>query len=237
MYQSRGRVAILASGEGTTAEAFMLAGLKDQRLPEVSLIISNNEHAGIFKRVEHLCQAYGVSIETRHIGSTNYPRTTEVLAPGDQTRAEESALLKTLLSADVDVVLLLGYMKKVGPRLVHAFGWRQNYTSSYQARMLNTHPGLLPETKGLYGLHVQEYALAQHAPYAGQTLHIVSENYDEGPVIAAHKIVVEVGDTPESLFERVKRLEKTHIVADVAHFISQRRQFIKKTKGEIKQHV
>jgi phosphoribosylglycinamide formyltransferase-1 len=224
------RVAILASGEGTTAEAFIKAGAEGLITAQVGLIISNNEGAGIFKRADILNKKYGLKIECLHISKKNYPPNGEALKPGDQTKAEEQAILKVLRAGNFDLVALMGYVKKVGVNLVEQFGWRSSYRSPYQAMMVNTHPGLLPATKGMYGVHVQEFVINSKNKYAGQTLHIVAEDYDEGPVIAEHKVGVFKNDTPYSLFDRVKEAEKKYLPSDIDNFIKARQEYLSKEK-------
>ena len=119
----------------------------------------------------------------------------------------------------------MGYMKRIGPALIEAFGWHQDYTSMFQAKMLNTHPGLLPDTKGFYGLNIQKYVLENHLPFGGQSLHIVSEEYDEGPIVAEHKVPVELDDSPDSLFQRVQEVEKKYLPFDIEDFIKARLAF------------
>jgi phosphoribosylglycinamide formyltransferase 1 len=223
------RIAILASGEGTTAEAFIEAGAKGLINAQVSLIICNNQDAGIFNKISDLNKKYGLDIKTLHVSKKNYPAAaSEKLNPGQQTAAEENAILEALKQGNFDLIVLMGYMKKIGPRLVAEFGWRASYKSPYQAVMLNTHPGLLPATKGLYGIYVQEYVLKNKLPYGGQTLHVVAEDYDEGPVIAEHKVTVHKGDTPESLFDSVKAIEKKFLPKDIDNFIKNRREYLAK---------
>jgi phosphoribosylglycinamide formyltransferase-1 len=222
------RVAILASGEGTTAEAFIKAGAAGQIRARAELVICNNEDAGIFKRVEKLNKQYGFNIECKHISKKNNPAKRESLAPGEQTQAEEKAILDVLKDGQFNLIALMGYMKKMGPRLVKEFGWRSSYKSPYQAMMLNTHPGLLPATKGLYGIYVQEHVILNKFKFAGQTLHVVAEDYDEGPVIAEHKVEVLASDTPASLFDRVKETEKKFLPKDIDKFIKNRQQYAQK---------
>jgi phosphoribosylglycinamide formyltransferase-1 len=228
----RPKVAILASGEGTTAEAFIIESAENRIKPEVVLIISNNKDAGIFKRVDNLNKKYNLSIKTTYIGKNNYPANGENLNPGDQTKAEEEAILKALEKEDCDLIALMGYMKRIGPKLVHRFGWRSEYKSPYSAIMVNTHPGLLPETKGLYGIYVQKHVLDNKLPYGGQTLHIVAKDYDEGPVISEHKVEVKKGDTPDELFNRVKLAEKKYLPKDIANFIENRRKYTKEVENK-----
>jgi phosphoribosylglycinamide formyltransferase-1 len=219
------RVAVLASGEGTTAEAFIKAGAEGLIAAQVGLVISNNEDAGIFKRVDNLNKKHGLSIKCLHISKKNYPPERELLGLGEQTKAEEQAILDTLKAGNFDLIALMGYMKKIGVNLVNEFGWRSSLTSPYQAMMVNTHPGLLPATKGMHGIHVQEFVINSKIRFAGQTLHIVAEGYDEGPVVAQHKVKVRETDTPESLFDRVKKAEKKYLPSDIDSFIRARQEY------------
>src|SRR3989344_3941486 len=167
------RVAILASGGGTAAEAFIRARANSKIDSEVGLVICNNADAGIFDRITALNKQYGLGIQTAHVNGVTHPaKIDETVAPGAQTKAEEMAILELLTSGNYDLIVLMGYMKRVGPQLVHKFGWRTKYTSPYQAMFLNTHPGLLPETKGSYGLPAQQLTLDKNMPYGGQTLHV-----------------------------------------------------------------
>jgi len=169
------RIAILASGGGTTAEAFIRADQRHEINVDVGLVIVSRKEAGIFQRIADLNKEFGLNIQTVLINHNTHPAAHgENVAAGCQTAAEEAAILATLLGGSYDLVALMGYMKKVGPALIEAFGWLPIYKSAFQARMLNTHPGLLPDTKGFYGEHIQQYVLDHHLPYGGQTLHVVS---------------------------------------------------------------
>jgi phosphoribosylglycinamide formyltransferase-1 len=218
-------IAVLASGEGTTAEAFIKAGLAGQIKTQVGLVITNKETAGILKRIEMFNQQ-GLNIKTAYVNSQTHPDKGQV-APGRQTTAEQLAIIRAVEEAGADLVVLMGYMKMIGLKLIERFGWRPGYKSPYQAMMLNTHPGLLPDTKGLIGLHVQEFVLKNKWPYAGQTLHVVSEKYDEGPIIAEHKVRVAAGDTPENLFDKVREIEKKFLPTDIEKFIIARQDYLK----------
>lgn len=223
------RIAILASGEGTTAEAFVRAGAQRKIDAQIGLVICNNAKAGIFDRITKLNQQYGLDIRSTHINGTTHPALTdEAVNPGAQTAAEEQAILELLQAGNYDLIVLMGYMKRVGPKLVHVFGWRAEYTSPYQAMMLNTHPGLLPETKGSYGLPAQQLSLEKKMPFGGQTFHVVAEDYDDGPIIAEHKVAVKPGDTAETLFARVQAIEKETLPGDVDEFVKCRQRYLEK---------
>lgn len=197
------RVAVLASGEGTTAEAVAKVWAAKTDAPRIELIITNNPTAGILRRLS--------DVESAVIEAS-----------------DEQAILDKLEAGNFDLIWLAGYMKKIGPKLVRRFGCRGEYKSPYQAMMLNTHPGLLPATKGLIGIHVQEFLLEHIGQKAGHTLHVVSEEYDEGPTIAEHKVPIEPGDTAETLFEHVKASERKHLPDDLADFIEKRKRYLGK---------
>lgn len=213
------RIAILASGGGTTAEAFIKSIVAGEVKGKVVLVIFNNQNAGVVGRIKKLNQEYGLNIKTVHIGKNNYPaKPSEKYEFGRQTAAEEKAILKELNEAKIDLVLLLGYMKLVGKSIVDKYGWKESYTSVYQGRMINTHPGLLPATKGLFGIHVQERVL-ENKTNAGNCLFVVDSEYDDGPVVAEHQVEVLPDDNAESLFERVKASEKKYLASDINKFI------------------
>lgn len=221
------RIAILASGSGTTAEAFIESTVKGEVNGEVALVIFNNEDAGVVERVNRLNKKHGLKIKTIHIGKKNFPPGSgEEDEFGKQTAAEEKAILEELDKAGIDLVLLLGYMKLVGKSIVDKYGWKENYGSIYQGRMINTHPGLLPATKGLYGIHVQE-RVVENKTHGGHCLFVVDYEYDDGPVIAEHQVEVLPDDTPETLFERVKESERTNLAADINKFIKDQYEYRK----------
>jgi phosphoribosylglycinamide formyltransferase-1 len=228
----RPRIAVLASGGGTTAEAFIRAGESGHINVDVGLVICSRRDAGIFERIEKLNAEFGLHIDCILINHKTHPAAhTEHVGRGSQTAGEELAILTALLAGNFDLVALMGYMKRVGPNLVQAFGWLPEYTSIFQAKMVNTHPGLLPDTKAFYGENIQKYVLEHHLPYAGQTFHVVAAEYDDGPVIAEHKVPVEPNDTPETLFARVQAVEKQYLPGDIEEFINARMAYNQEHQG------
>lgn len=220
------RIAIFASGEGTTADAFIQECAAGHVQAEVVLLICNMPKAGIFARIERLNNEFGLNIAPVVINGKTHPaKPNEVVVPGCQTEAEQQAILDLLNQYHIDLIALMGFMKRVGPKIVARYGWHQTYASIYQAQMVNTHPGLLPETKGLYGVHVQEHVIAHNLPFGGQTLHVVAEEYDDGPTIAENKVAVIPDDTPDSLFDRVRTTEKAHIGSDINNFIIEQNRY------------
>jgi phosphoribosylglycinamide formyltransferase 1 len=219
------RIAILASGSGTTAEKVIRSSLAGEVGYEVGLVICSRADAGIFARIAGLNGELGARIPCLLINHHTHPtKSHETVEKGAMTAAEEQAIITVLELGNFDLIVLLGYMKRVGSNIVKQFGWRSSYSNPTEARMLNTHPGLLPDTKGTYGIHAQAHTLEHGRKEAGQTLHVVAEDYDDGPIVAEHKITVQSSDTAEMLFDRVQAAEKQYIAQDIDNFIKQRQK-------------
>jgi phosphoribosylglycinamide formyltransferase 1 len=183
------RIAALASHGGSILQA-VIDACRDRELPaRVVLVISNNSGAGA------LARARRAGIPTVHLSAATHPG----------ADALDEAMARTLLQAEVDVVLLAGYMKKLGPRVL----------SAYRGRILNTHPALLPKYggRGFYGRRVHEAVLASGDPETGASVHLVTEEYDAGPVIAQVRVPVRSGDRVEDIETRVKAAERDLLVA------------------------
>jgi len=114
------------------------------------------------------------------------------------------AILAELQRHEVDLVLLLGYMKLLGPKT----------TAAFRGRIINTHPALLPQYggKGMYGALVHEAVLAAGEPETGVTVHLVDDEYDHGEIVAQCRVRVAHDDTVESLSARVLKREHEFLV-------------------------
>ena len=186
------RLAILASHAGTILQAVMDACTDGGLDARVVLVISNNSASGAMTR------ARLAGIPTVHLSSATHP---------DPGRLD-AAMGDALSGAGADCVLLAGYMKKLGPKVLAA----------YRHRIVNTHPALLPKYggAGFYGRRVHEAVLASGDTETGATVHLVDEHYDAGPVLAQVRVPVRPGDDVEALEERVKVAERTLVVATLA---------------------
>lgn len=100
---------------------------------------------------------------------------------------------------ETDFVILAGYMKKIGPITLQAF----------PNKILNSHPALLPKFggKGMYGRNVHEAVIAAGEKKSGATVHLVTEEYDTGPIITQISIPISENETAEILEGRIKALE------------------------------
>lgn len=117
-----------------------------------------------------------------------------VLPPQD-----EEAMHAALDDAGVDWIVLAGYLKRVPDGVVRR----------YRNRILNIHPALLPAHggKGMYGERVHRAVLDAGEAVSGASVHLVDEEYDQGPVVAQEAVPVEPGDTPATLAARVLEVE------------------------------
>lgn len=123
----------------------------------------------------------------------------------DSDQASSDRLcLEALKTRNIDLVLLTGYLRKIGPEVLAA----------YDRRILNLHPSLLPKFsgKGMYGSRVHDAVLEAGETETGASVHIVDAEYDTGPVIAQKRVRVRHGDTAQQLAERVKAAEAALLI-------------------------
>lgn len=156
----------------------------DGRIPaSPSLLICNNPTAFAAARA----RTAGLTVEI--LNGKTHPN------PSDLDLAIEEALL----AHQIDLVILAGYMKRIGKHVL----------SSFSNRILNIHPSLLPKFggRGMYGIRVHQAVIQSGESETGATVHLVNERYDEGPILQQRSINVDSEDTPEALQQRTLVLE------------------------------
>ena len=111
----------------------------------------------------------------------------------------DEAILALLRDHGVNLVVLAGYVQKVGQQII----------STYSNRIINIHPALLPKYGGkrMYGLRVHQAVINSPDMESGATVHLVTAEYDEGRILAQYKVPRHARDTAETLAERVLRVE------------------------------
>jgi phosphoribosylglycinamide formyltransferase 1 len=183
---------VLASHEGTTLQSVMDAVASGRIAGRVAIVISNNSGSGA------LARARRAGIATLHLSSRTH---------GDPARLD-AAIRDALVAADVDVVCLLGYMKRLGPLTRAAF----------PRRILNTHPALLPKFggRGMYGDRVFEAVLQAGETESGVSVHLVDSGYDTGAVVRQCTVPVLPGDSVDDLKTRVRVREKELVIDTLA---------------------
>jgi len=179
-------IGFLASHGGSNMQAIIDA-CKAGRLSAVPVVvISNNGESRALER------ARNEAIPSYYLSGKTHP----------DPDGLDQAILDVLILHGVDVVALAGYMKKLGPKTL----------AHFRGRILNIHPALLPKHggKGMYGIRVHEAVITAGETESGVTVHLVTEEYDRGPILAQVRVPVMPGDTPETLAERV--LVQEHIL-------------------------
>lgn len=176
---SKKRVAILISGRGSNMVALIKAAKAQDYPAEIVVVVSNRPDASGLERAREAGIAT-VIVDHRPFG--------------EDRDAFERALDAKLQAYRIDLVCLAGFMRLLTPPFVRR--WR--------GRMLNIHPALLPQFKGL---HTHRRALAARVERHGATVHFVVPEMDSGPTVAQDSVPVLKGDTEESLAARVLEVE------------------------------
>jgi formyltetrahydrofolate-dependent phosphoribosylglycinamide formyltransferase len=176
------RIAVLASGRGSNLQAL------------IDHFSKLGEHAPA--RIEL------VASNRPGAPALDRARAAGTAAESFNSADDGAALIELLERHSIDLVVLAGYMKHIPAPVI----------ARWNNRMINVHPGLLPEFggAGMYGARVHTAVIERNAPATGVTVHLVDEEFDHGPIVAQWKIPVLPGESAESLAERV--LEVEHIV-------------------------
>lgn len=174
------KLGFLGSGRGSNFQAIYKNILNNKLKAEAVVVISNKK-----SKMLEIAEEFGlVSI---FLDPKSFPTKEEY----------DAELVKTLISHGVELVILAGYMKILTPVFINAF----------PNKILNIHPSLLPDFKGL---HPQQQALDAGVKVAGCTVHFVTQELDSGPIIIQETVPVLPSDDEDSLSERI--LEKEHII-------------------------
>jgi phosphoribosylglycinamide formyltransferase-1 len=174
------RLGVLGSGRGTNLSAIAQACATEQIPAAISLVLSDSADAGILQRASEL------GLTSRYLPPG--PFRTKLDEPA------EAAYAQALLQAQVDVVILAGFMRVLRSGLLGAF----------PRRVLNIHPSLLP---AFPGLQAWRQALVHGVKITGCTVHFVDQGVDTGPIVAQRAVPVLDDDTPESLHARIQEAE------------------------------
>ena len=191
VYNNKKSIAIFASGAGTNALR-IINFFRTSSSIQVSLIICNNPTADVL----NIAKAEKIS---------------SILIEKEQF-LRGNAYLNVLIEADIDFIVLAGFLWKVPSIIIYAF----------RNKIINIHPALLPKFggKGMYGLKVHEAVLAAGEIETGITIHYVDEHYDNGDVIFQAKCPVLPTDSPQSLAKRVHDLEYEHFAKVIEQTIN-----------------
>lgn len=182
---------VFASGNGSTLQAIIDSIQRHELEAQISLVVSDNPNAYALER------AKANHIDTYIIQNKNFTQ-------------RDLELSNILSKYPIDLIVLAGYLKLIGPNLL------EKYT------LINTHPSLLPKYggKGMHGMHVHEAVIAAQEKYSGATIHFVNQEYDKGNIISQTKVEVLPTDTAETLSKRVQAAEKIQLIQVLNDFVN-----------------
>ena len=191
------KVAVLVSGGGTNLQAIIDAKAKGIiKNAEISLVISNKASAFALERAKK------AGIEAKCIAPSMF----------DTRELFNKALIKALDEAEIDLVVLAGFLVIIPEEMV----------AKYRNRIINIHPSLIPSFcgTGYYGLKVHEKALERGVKLTGATVHFVDEGTDSGPIILQKAVEVKDDDTAESLQLRVMEEAEWKILPEAIELVA-----------------
>ena len=187
---TKAKIAVLISGSGTNMAALLYAAKHPDCPYEIVLVASNNPDAAGLS----LAKAEGIpTFAHPHKGLTR--------------EAHDAIMHDAIIAAKADYVALAGYMRILSPEFV----------GKWTGRMLNIHPSLLPLYKGL---HTHQRALEAGDSHGGCSVHLVTAELDDGPILGATPVAVMPGDTPETLAARVLIAEHQLYSRVLADYVS-----------------
>jgi phosphoribosylglycinamide formyltransferase-1 len=189
-------LAFFASHRGSNMQAVFDACKNGDLRARPCVVISNNSQA------EALQRAKREGVPYYHLSTKTHP-TPEAL---------DEAILQTLQGHQADLIILVGYLRKLGAKAL----------AQYKGRVINMHPALLPKYggQGMYGLHVHEAILAAGETETGITIHVADAEYDQGEIIAQCRVPVREQDTAETLAERVLAREHEFLVSTLKQIVA-----------------
>ena len=191
------KAAVLVSGGGTNLQAIIDAKASGLiRNAEISLVISNNPSAYALTRAKN------AGIKASCISPSEF----------DSREAFNKTLTDALIEAEIDLVVLAGFLVIIPYEMVEKF----------RNRIINVHPSLVPSFcgTGCYGLKVHEKALSRGVKITGATVHFVDEGTDTGPIILQKAVEVKDGDTAEILQKRVMEEAEWKILPEAIELVA-----------------
>ncbi|WP_440999587.1 phosphoribosylglycinamide formyltransferase [Fodinibius sp. SL11] len=176
-------IVVFASGSGTNFQAIIDAVESGQINGRITGLITNK------KEIQAIDRAQKHNIAHKYLTPSNFSSHSNYV----------TTLLNQLEEWDTQLIALAGYMIKVPPQIIE----------TYKNRIVNIHPSLLPKYggKGFYGMNVHRAVINNEEPESGCTVHLVTEEYDQGPILGQRKVPVKPSDDPETLAQRILKEE------------------------------
>lgn len=189
------KIAVMISGTGTNLQALIDKIHNKNTGGSIELVISNNKNA------YGLVRARNSGIRTAVINKNQY----------DSALRYEEALINALEKAEINLIVLAGYLAFVPDKILEI----------YENRIISIHPSLIPAFcgEGFYGEKVHQEAINRGVKISGATVHFVNKIVDGGPIIIQKCVSVDFNDTVESLQKKVLEIEHEILPLAVKLFI------------------
>ncbi|MBR2019459.1 MAG: phosphoribosylglycinamide formyltransferase [Clostridia bacterium] len=205
------KIAVLVSGGGTNLQALIDAEERGELgNGKITLVIASKPGVYALERAKN----HGIA--SKVLARREY----------DSIAAYSKALADALEAAEIDLVVLAGFLTIIDEQVYERF----------PNRILNVHPALIPSFcgKGFYGLHVHEAALEKGVRVSGATVHIVTPECDAGPIVLQKAVEVKQDDTPEILQKRIMEEAEWKILPEAVKLFCEDRITVKENKVYIK---
>lgn len=201
------KIAVLVSGGGTNLQS-LINSQKDGMFGESRITLVVASKPGVYA----LERAKNAGIDSIVLCRKDYA----------DIAAYSAALVKALKEAEIDLVVLAGFLTIIDEQVYEA----------YPNAIINIHPALIPSFcgKGFYGLHVHEAALAKGVKVSGATVHFVTPECDAGPIILQKAVEVKQGDTPEALQQRIMEEVEWKILPEAVKLFCEDKLTVKDNK-------
>lgn len=174
------KIGVVGSGKGSNFVAIADACARGDIPAEIAIVLSDVAEAGILSHAR-----------SRGLPASHIPPGTFRTKLDEQA---EQAFVKALQKAEVNLVVLAGFMRVL----------KGDFLRAFEGRIINIHPSLLPSFPGL---SAWKQALDYGVKVTGCTVHFVDAGVDSGPIIGQKTVPVLDGDTPETLHQRIHQAE------------------------------
>ncbi len=205
------KIAVLVSGGGTNLQALIDAEKRGELGGgKITLVLASKPGVYALERAKQNDIASTVLCRKEYADIAAY----------------SAALVKTLKDAEIDLIVLAGFLTIIDDQVYNAF----------PNKIINVHPALIPSFcgKGFYGLHVHEAALEKGVKVSGATVHIVTPECDAGPIILQQAVAVKEDDTPETLQKRIMEEAEWKLLPEAVRLFCEGKITVKNNKVYIK---
>lgn len=188
------KLGFLASGNGSSARAVVEAIQAGELAAEPRLLVVNTRKAGALEWAD------AAGVPALCVPTIADPE------------AADAQLAEAMADHGVELIVMSGYLRRLGHETL----------SRYAGRILNIHPGPLPDFggQGMYGRRVHEAVVAAGLSQSRIVIHVVDEEYDHGPTLAELDVPISPGDTAEALEARIRAMEPPFFVATLQKIAS-----------------